>query len=300
MIADSNRLAHRFVASMDESDSLVSATSVSASGGIFGLFWDKSHGRPSIRLMNPELLEKSVGADECFAVWLDLCRSSFRSLIDISHCEGSALESLPSDLVSCETTAAMIPVLFKMYSKESALYRNINHFLRCFPIELVSKCEKELGGILSYIALLQSSIEQYSLVHPMMADCTVYRGFGSGWLSCALLYETMVGEVIVWRGFSSASLDRALVISSFVKSAAGVLFEIALPAGAVAVSIAEFSEYDESEVLIAASTGFLVDSVDLVTVSNADEEFDIPCVRLSYFVSWRDFDLSHRPPRFLL
>jgi hypothetical protein len=250
--------------------------------------------------MNPELSDRAIVAEECLAVWLNLCRSAFRSLIDISHREQTVLSSLPSDLVSCETTAAMIPVLFKMYSKESGLYRNVNHFLRRFPIGLVSKFESELSGILSYTALLQSSIEQSALATPLTDEWTVYRGFASDGRSCALLYETMVGEVIVWRGFSSASLDRALVISSFVKSAAGVLFEIALPAGAVAVSIAEFSEYDESEVLIAASTGFLVDSVDLVTVSNADEEFDIPCVRLSYFVSWRDFDLGHRPPRFLL
>jgi hypothetical protein len=196
----------------------------------------------------------------------------------------------------------MIPVVFEMYSKESGLYRNVNHFLRSFPISLVSKFEKELGGILSYIALLQSSIERYSLANPWMAECTVYRGFRSGGASHALLYETMIGEVIVWRGFSSTSLNLEVVLSRFVRGPSGVLFEISLPPGAVAASISEFSEYAEAEVLIAASTGFLVESVDGITVPLGDpaEEFEIPRVRLSYFASWWDFDLDRRPPRFLL
>jgi hypothetical protein len=202
----------------------------------------------------------------------------------------------------------MIPLIFKMYSAESPLSGNVNDFLRKFPIEVVSKFEKELVGVLSYIDLLQSSIEQHWLAHPLPADCTVYRGFPMDGRLCGLLYETMIGEVIVWRGFSSTSRDRDGVISTFVGSGAGVLFEISLPLGAVAVSIAEFSEFEESEILIAASTAFLVDSVDWIRVSfsptsdsdSGSGEFEIPCVHLSYFAGWWDFDLDHCPPRFLL
>jgi hypothetical protein len=301
-IARSNRLARRFVHSLSDSNSLISAASVSEIGTIFALLRHTSDGTPLIRSMNDELCERDISSDDRFEIWMDLCRSCFRSLIDISHRELGDLSSWPSDLLSCTKIAQMIPLLFKMYSKESSLYQNVNHFLRSFPLELVSKFEKELGGILSYIALLQSSIHRCSVLSPLTSDCTVYRGFGAGGASEALLYETIVGEVIVWGGFSSTSLDRDYVISRFVGGGSGLLFEISLPAGAVAVPIADVSVYDESEILIAASTGFLVESVEWITVSNdrSSRKFKIPCVRLSYFVSWSEFDLDRRPPRLLL
>jgi hypothetical protein len=307
-IAEWNGLARRVLDSVSESDNLVSAVSVFEGGTFFGLLRDKSGRTPLIRMINPELSEDDISSAECLGVWMDLCRSSFRFLIDLSHRAQTVLSSLPSDLVSCTSISEMIPHVFKMYSTESALYRNVNHFLRSFPIDLVSKFEKELGGIVSYINLLQSAIEQTSLRRPLTVDCTVYRGFGSGGVCHALLYETMIGEVIVWGGFSSGSLDRATAIGSFVRSVRGILFEISLPAGAVAVSIGEFSEYEESEIVIAASTGFFVESVEWITVSNSNSndqcdsmgEFDIPCVHLQYFASWWDFDLDRRPPRFLV
>jgi hypothetical protein len=58
----------------------------------------------------------------------------------------------------------------------------------------------------------------------------------------------------------------------------------------------------ESEVLIAASSGFVVDSVEDISILDpaTDLEFTIPLVRLTYFVSWYDFDLERRPPRLIL
>jgi hypothetical protein len=73
-------------------------------------------------------------------------------------------------------------------------------------------------------------------------------------------------------------------------------------ASAVAVSIAEFSARpSESEILIAASSGFVVDSVDGISIHDAVTrlEIAIPLVRLTYFVSWYDFDLERRPPRLI-
>jgi hypothetical protein len=301
-IADSNRLARRFVDSLAAPSALVRAMSVCESGSFFAIFRDKSDRTARIRLMNAELCEGVISSGECFDIWKDRCRSSFRFLIALSHRQRTVLSSLPSDLLECDSISAMIPIVFKMYSAESRLYRNVNHFLRCFPMALASKFENEVGGLVSYIELLQSSIEQYSLAHPLTAELTVYRGLRSGGPSQALLYETMVGEVIVWGGFSSASADRSCVISRFVRSCSGVLFEISLPAGAVAASIAEFAEFDESEILIAASSAFFVESVDWIRVSTGDPivEFEIPCVHLRYWASWWDFDLDHRRPRVLV
>jgi hypothetical protein len=299
-IAESNRLARCFVDLLGKSDDLVSAVSISESGTVFSLFRDRPKGSPRIRLMNAELCEHEIPSWERFQIWIDLCRSAFPFLIDLSHREGTVLESLPSDLLSCTSIRAMIPLLFKMYSKESVLYRNVNAFLRGFPLNLVNKFEKELRGVLSYSHLLQSAIEQHSFAHPLTAECTVYRGFPSNGRAHALVYETVVGDVIVWRGFSSTTTDKARVISEFVGSLTGVLFEILLPPGAVAVSIAEFSDHPcESEILIAASTGFLVESVNWITGPNFGE-LEIPSVRLSYFASWWDFDLDQQRKRFLL
>jgi hypothetical protein len=45
-----------------------------------------------------------------------------------------------------------------MYSSKSKLYRNVNHFLLKFPIQILNKFMKELSGKLSRIYFLQSLI----------------------------------------------------------------------------------------------------------------------------------------------
>jgi hypothetical protein len=78
-----------------------------------------------------------------------------------------------------------------MYTVESSLYKNVNHFLRCFPIKIVGKVLTELKGILHYIYLLQSSLNYRSYYHPLSDDLFVYRGFASGG-RLAPLYESMI------------------------------------------------------------------------------------------------------------
>jgi hypothetical protein len=77
-----------------------------------------------------------------------------------------------------------------------------------------------------------------------------------------------------------------------------VLFEIELHPGEVAVELERAAE-DRSgnEVVIAASTGFRVDSVEPTDVSIPAEDgslnlFHLPIVRLSYFLHWYDFDVD--------
>jgi hypothetical protein len=165
------------------------------------------------------------------------------------------------------------------------------------PIEIIVKLMKEFEGLLSYIYLLQSSIEQWSIWHPLSSDCVVYRGFQTEGAELAVLYESMIGEVIFWGGFTSASFDRELTISQFVGGSDGIIFEITLHPGDVAASIASCSCHPgESEILIAAGSCFMVDSVD----RHSFEDFTIPLIRLAYFVSWHSFDLDRLPPRHLL
>jgi hypothetical protein len=75
------------------------------------------------------------------------------------------------------------------------------------------------------------------------------------------------------------------------------------PAGDVAASIGSCSHYESGpEVLIAASSGFLVDLMDetRATKHASNETFTVSQVNLTYFLSWCDFDLDRIPRRMSL
>jgi hypothetical protein len=67
-------------------------------------------------------------------------------------------------------------------------------------------------------------------------------------------------------------------------------------------SIADFSKYRENEeVLVAAATGLIMDSVDWISVpkwaTSASASLEIPLVKPAYFASWHDqFCHSNVPP----
>jgi hypothetical protein len=159
---------------------------------------------------------------------------------------------------------------------------------------------KELKGILHYIYLLQSSIESYSHIQPLPSNIIVYRGLRSGGGKLIPLYHSMIGEVIVWPSFASTSTDRDYVIERFITDEDSILFEILLRPGDSAVSIQACSEFHrESEISIAASSVFIIDSIDSVNipVREADrrDKFTIPLVKMSYYLSWYDFNIDDRP-----
>jgi hypothetical protein len=248
-------------------------------------------------------------AGEALAAWQDIAGCSMVYLVDLSQTESDAnhahsdhlntspvLGTLPTDLLLCHSISEMIPLIFRMYSIESSLYKNVNYFLRCFPMVIVGKFMNELKGILRYIYLLQSSIECCAHHQPVSEGVVVYRGIQSQGTQLATLYESMVGEVIVWPGFTSTSTNRDLVISRFLKDENSLLFEIALHTGAVAADIQDYSAYrSESEILIAASSGFMVDEVDWIDVQSRSRTVKIAHVRLSYCMSWYDFNIDDLP-----
>jgi hypothetical protein len=111
------------------------------------------------------------------------------------------------------------------------------------------------------------------------------------------LYESMIGEMIVWPGFTSTSTKRDLVISKFIRGEDSLLFEISLHPGDVAVAISDYSDYPmESEILIAASSGFMVEEVEWIEIRGSK----IGQVRLSYCMSWYDFNIDDRPAPILV
>jgi hypothetical protein len=151
---------------------------------------------------------------------------------------------------------------------------------------------KEVGGILRYIYLLQSSIEYYAHMKPILSHMTVYRGIEQHGKHLVPLYESMIGDIIVWPAFTSTSSNRDFVISRFIQGSDSLLFEIKLHPGDIAVGIREYSAFQgESEILIAASSGFKVKSVDWIDISG----IKIVQVRLSYCTSWYDFNIDDPP-----
>jgi hypothetical protein len=247
-----------------------------------------------------------------FEMLQDIARFSIEYLLDLSQSRSNPasvpshsdhltqspiLRLLPTNLLSYNSISELIPLVFNMYSIECLLYKNVNHFLRCFPIRLVGKFLKELGGMMRYIVLLQSSIEYYSHDQPLSDNLIVYRGIQQNGKMLALLYESMIGEVIVWPGFTSTSIDRDLVISRFINEDDSLLFEISLHQGDSAVAISDYSKHPyESEFLITASLGLMVDEIEWVDIGG----LKIAQERLSYCISGYDFDIDDPPAPILV
>jgi hypothetical protein len=219
---------------------------------------------PMIRLLNLHFGDISERNVDHFKVWQQFAHSSFECLVDLSQSESLVLQSLASDVLLCDSVIEMIKVVF--------------------PISIVFKFMNESKGILHYIYLLQSSIEYCSHIHPLTSDLILYRAFKCGGVKLIPLYESMIEEVIVWSSFTSTSTDRDSVIEHFITGNDSILFEILLHPGDAAVCIEDHSEVpSESEVLIAASSGFIVESVELVDVeietANGVRELKIPQVK---------------------
>jgi hypothetical protein len=252
--------------------------------------------------MSPHFSENSACIRE---TWLKAARWSIDYLLDLSQVGETVLRSLPIDLTQCESVPAMISIVFRLYSIQSSLYKNVNRFLRFFPIQLVGKFMKELRGLLSYIYLLQSSVDYSSRLTGNNKNRIVYRGFPSNGAATVALYQSLIGEVIIWPAFVSTSTDIACVFRCFVRSENGILFEIELHEGDAAADIAHDSDYSrEREVLIAASTGFLVVGVGEKTFIRRKRdvvaEFTVRVVKLKYFMHWYDLDIETLPPVLLV
>jgi hypothetical protein len=244
-----------------------------------------------------DLRGTSRNETQVFDVWKDMALESINYLLDVSHINSLALRSLPTDLDECQSIPEMIQLIFKMYSIQSYLYKNVNCLLRSFPIQILGKFMKELRGLLCCIYLLQSSINYCSRIQRFPGDRVVYRGIQSSGFELANLYDSMIG-------FTSTSTDCQYVLHRFVKKGDGILFEIIHHPGKVMADIPSCSDFAvESEILIAASSAFRVlevTSIDVPITSSQDSPVRvIPKVKLSYEMSWFEFDIDN-PPQSLL
>jgi hypothetical protein len=117
----------------------------------------------------------------------------------------------------------------------------------------------------------------------------------------------MIGEVIVWSSVTNTSLERESVINNVITSENVIGFEILLHLGHAAVHVSDHSKFtSESEILIAASSVFMVEPIEIIDISIEREREDhvtqltIPLVKLIYWMSSSEFDIDERPGTILL
>jgi hypothetical protein len=163
----------------------------------------------------------------------------------------------------------------------------------------------ELTGISHSIYLLQSSIQYCSQMSRLPSDMIVYRGIAVGGLRLAPLYHSMVREVIVLPSFTSISKKRNYVIKHFIEDEDSILFEIMIHPGDIAACVHNYSEFPtEFEILIAATSGFIVESVEMLDIEKENRDclinIPLPLIKISYCLSWFDFDIDECPSRILL
>jgi hypothetical protein len=184
-------------------DHLITSNEYLKLGNVFSLIRSPSHDNISIIRLMTTYGDDRVTID----IWREMALSSVNFLLDLSQRDSVALRSLPTELPLCQSIKEMIAIIFKMYSTECSLYKNVNHLLRYFPVRILSKFMKELGGMLRYVYLLQSSIHYCSHIQHFSSNFWVYRAVPTGGSELVNLYHSMIGEIIVWPGFTSTSTD---------------------------------------------------------------------------------------------
>jgi hypothetical protein len=142
------------------------------------------------------------------------------------------------------------------------------------------------------------------LIDLSLAESYAFKSLATDLLSCESISD-MMGEVIIWSSFTSTSTNRNCVIKRFMKNKDSILSEIAFYPGNIAVSMKPYSVTPfESEILIAASTGFKIDEVEYVDIQIQESDdlnpVMIPVVKMTYFLSWSDFDIDECPPKVLV
>jgi hypothetical protein len=203
----------------------------------------------------------------------------------------------------------MIPLIFKMYLKESKLYRNVDYDLWQFPVQILRKCLKELNGILNYIYLLQSPICECGCNSPIREHQVIYRGLSRWVQNLGHFTRCSLARLVFGTISRVQQFVIEIAICKFVKSSEGILFGITLCAGAVAGALRLYSAYPkEHEVLIAAMSEFMVESIDHILAPQREQstsrhnfvDSTIPNVKLRYCSPWFDFDIDNRPPTFIV
>jgi hypothetical protein len=167
--------------------------------------------------------------------------------------------------------------------RTTSLFIRVNKALRLCPIRIIKNYVDEFHDFLSYVYLLQFAIEK--LCSEWIDTVSVFRGFPEGGQVLAAQYGELVGELIVWSGFSMASVEIGKVVQNFVRGNDGILFEIVLTPGTIAVTLG-FDDTEESDVLIAAGSIFKVESVS--TFVDDEHGWEIPIVKLTWNSSWSD------------
>jgi hypothetical protein len=90
------------------------------------------------------------------------------------------------------------------------------------PIHIAAQFIDELQGLLSYIYLLQASIDVLAKQNPFKEEIVVYRGLKHLDPELTSLYDSVVGQNILWRSFTSTSRSLEVTLDLFISEENGI------------------------------------------------------------------------------
>jgi hypothetical protein len=123
---------------------LVLASDFSVSGNIFsGLRSSFDEAIALIRFLNADLREIGISGRRRCGGWQVEANVLLPYPVDLSQAESDVLRTFLSDLLTCSSISYMTRFIFQRYTIKSSLYKNVNLFLRCFPISMISKFMNE-------------------------------------------------------------------------------------------------------------------------------------------------------------
>jgi hypothetical protein len=118
----------------------------------------ESHDISIMSVLCEHLKANTVVKSSVVTAWREMASDALGYLGDFKDL-WELLGSLPKELCESVSISEMTVIIFRMYSKESSLYKNVNFFMRSFPVEIVNKFINELRGILSiFICFSHQSI----------------------------------------------------------------------------------------------------------------------------------------------
>jgi hypothetical protein len=135
--------------------------------------------------------------------------------------EANEAMALYDDLVECDTIECLLLLCAAIYTRDTFLYRRVNHFLRSG-----TEADPETGRNLGlYIGLLREAFCVREPSSPLSWECprVVYRGANFA-IDVLVDYARHPDESIGWQGFTSSSRDRRVALGF----PGNVLFEISL------------------------------------------------------------------------
>jgi hypothetical protein len=127
-----------------------------------------------LRTLNVDLDSSAIAESDVVSTWRAMASDTIGYLADFNDI-WDIVRSMSENLLQPRPISEMIEIILRMYSAECSLYENVNVFLRDIPVKIAAKFINEFRGILSYIYMLQASIDHFARHIPFEEEIVVYR-----------------------------------------------------------------------------------------------------------------------------